>query len=208
MVMQIFFAGGVMFLCVLLCLWGLMLLDKEHGLRFSAHAIGMLCLGCFAAAILWYITTVEGKVWERFLWLLIHVCILCCSMTDHQTLQVYDIFQYAGIILSACLLLTKANDMWLGISLILFALMQYLVFMRWYGSADGMALLVTAMAEASLGYDINVYLTHMIIAYLLLSVVQGMRGNIGRKGRLSKPVAFLPYIMVGFWVILAAGKCG
>jgi len=204
--LQVILAGGTIVICVLLCLQMLMRLDKEHGLEFSACTIRMLCLGGVVTAIIWYYTTEGMEMTERTVWLLIHIIFLSCSVTDHQTYMVYDVFQYLGIGLSSYLLLRNPYKLCIGISLILFALMQYLVFMKMYGKADGMVLLTAAVAEASLGYDIRMYLLHMIIAYLLLSVVQGIKGNIGRKGRLAKPVAFLPYIMIGFWVILVSGK--
>lgn len=93
-------------------------------------------------------------------------------------------------------------DAAIGVSILLFALLQYVLFMRLYGRADGMAFLVSALAEASLGYDMQMYLLHMILSYLLLSLVQGLKRNIGGKGRLKKPVPFLPYITVGLWMVI------
>ncbi len=202
MVAQVLGAGGIMVLSVFLALRCLMILDKDHGLSFSAGTLRMLCLGSLIAAAIWYQSTVEMEMGARLAWLVIHIFFLCCGVTDHQTCQVYDIFQYPGILLSAYLLWNSPHHLWVGVSLILFALLQYFVFMRMYGKGDGMVLLTAAVAEASLGYDISVYLLHMIVAYLLLGLVQGIKGNIGRKGKLARPVAFVPYIVVGFWIIV------
>lgn len=43
----------------------------------------------------------------------------------------------------------------------------------------------------------------MVIAFLLLTVVQAFRRNIGRRGSLKRSVAFIPYITVSFWILIS-----
>lgn len=200
--MKVIGLAGIMVVCVLLCLNGLMRIDKDHGMVFSTRVIRLLCMGSLIAAQMWYLVS-AGKDWTgQSAWFLIHVYFLSCSVTDYLTCQVYDVFQYLGIGASGYLVLTASTNTIFGFSILLFALLQYLLFMKLYGKADGMAFLVAAMAEASLGYDINMYLLHMITAYLLLSLVQSLKGNIGGKGRLKVPVPFLPYITASFWGVV------
>ena len=202
MIVQIVAAGGTMVIGVLLFLSFFMFLDPDHGLFFGKRDIFMICLGSVVAAAVWAWTTAEMEPMMRVVWLLIHILFLSCSMTDHQTYQVYDISQYVGVCLTGYLVFQSAVFIWHGVSVLLFVLLQYFIFMRLYGKADGMIFLTAALAETSLGGDICTYLFHMILSYLLLSVVQGVRGNIRRKGKLARPVAFLPYITVSFWVVL------
>ncbi len=196
----------IIFICVYMSLRGLMIVDRQHGMEFSNKAVGVLFFGCLVSACIWCVTTENKDAMIRFSWLLIHIYFLCCSVTDHLTCQVYDIFQYLGIVAAGYLLLRTPENVAVGISVLLFALLQYFIFMKLYGAADGMAFLIAAGAEASLGYDINIYLLHMIAAYLLLSLRQAIRGNIGKKGKLKAAVPFLPDIMVSFWGILICGE--
>lgn len=90
---------------------------------------------------------------------------------------------------------------------LLFALLQKKLFFRMYGRADCHAFTVCAAAECGIGLGMKEYLVHMLLAFLLLGVVQGLQGNIGRKGNLKEDVAFLPYITISFWgLLLMAGK--
>lgn len=204
--MKVILVAAILVVCVSLCLNGLMKIDKNHGMVFSAGVIRRLCLGSLIAAQMWYLASSGKSGTVHWAWFLVHVYFISCSLTDYLTCQVYDVFQYLGIAASAYLALTASANAIVGFSILLFALLQYFLFMKMYGKADGMAFLVAAMAEASLGYDINMYLLHMISAYLLLCLVQGLMGNIGGKGRLKVPVPFLPYITAGFWGIIVWGE--
>jgi len=202
MIMLIIVATGLIIIGVQLCLRIFMFLDRENGLLFESRDMLILGLGSVMAAIVWGYTTADMKPEMCAVWLMIHILFLSCSVTDYQTYQVYDVFQYVGIGLTGYLVFSVTTYLWQGVSLVLFALLQKFVFMRLYGKADGMIFLTAAMAETSLGGDISVYLFHMIISYLLVSAVQGIKGNIRKNGRLAQPVAFFPYITFGFWIIL------
>jgi len=200
------YAGvAVCFVCA--CLRGLMKIDPQHGMHFTRKNYVVLCLASFIGVLVWL--PLAGAFTEnRLLWMVLHVYFLCCSCTDYLTCQVYDVFQYVGLAASSVLLFKGEADIWIGFSVLLFALLQYFLFMKLYGAADGMAFLVAALAEASLGCDMTGYLLHMILAYLMLSLCQITKGNIGRKGTLKTPVPFLPYIMVSFWILLRLHYAG
>lgn len=212
--------------CVSVCLHGLMKLDKAHGMQLSMSTLCQLWLGSLVFVFVCLPNSGEGDWRMQTAWFLLGVYFLSCCVTDHLTCQVYDVFQYMGVAAAGYLALTASGhpkvvvsghlafnatvdvagnggvDAAIGLSILLFALLQYVLFMRLYGKADGMAFLVSALAEASLGYDVQMYLLHMILSYLLLSLVQGLKRNIGGKGRLKKPVPFLPYITVTFWIVM------
>lgn len=204
--------GILIFSGVLLLLWGITRIDREHGMNLSP-AVGFgLSMGSIIAGWICAGITKESSFGIYLAWMIICIYFLSCAVTDFLTCQVYDVFQYIGIHAAAYLALSKTDQLTEGISfitvggsLILFSLLQYFLFMKLYGKADGMAFLIAAMAEGSLGYDIKVYLLHMIIGYLLLCLIQGLKGNIG-KGRLKTPVPFVPYIWGSFLVILVFGK--
>ena len=204
--MKLLIIACIVVICVCVCLLGLMRLDREQGMKFTADLFVAICAGGLISGWIWLRLTADEPWPIRLAWLILHIYFLCCSITDYQTCQVYDIFQYIGIGTSAYLLLTENADMKIGFSIILFGMLQYFLFMRLYGKADGMTFLVAALAEGVLGYHVTGYLFHMIMAYLMLSLIQAVKGNIGRRGRLKKAVPFLPYITVSFWVMLVYAK--
>ena len=90
----------------------------------------------------------------------------------------------------------------IGLELFLFILLQEVGFAKLYGRADCHAFVACAMLERALGMGMKEYLTHMLLAYIFLAIVQGAKRNIGRDGNLKKPIPFLPYITVSFWVLI------
>lgn len=93
------------------------------------------------------------------------------------------------------------------ISLFIFILLQELFFCRMYGRADCHGFAACALVGATWGMGLKEHLLHMLIAFGLLGVVQLMKGNVGRNGNLKKPVPFIPYLTVAFWVNLGAYLC-
>lgn len=89
------------------------------------------------------------------------------------------------------------------IPLVCFVVLQETFFVRMYGRADCHAFGICAVAECAFGMDIRCYFLHMTLAFSLLIVVQSLRRNIGSGGRLKQPVAFLPYITISFWTLIA-----
>lgn len=102
------------------------------------------------------------------------------------------------------LLITGENrmDMECVAGLGLFVLLQLKLFSKMYGRADCYAFCVCALAEAAAGLGIVEFLIHMLAAFCLLAVIQGIHRNIDRRGNLKQPVPFLPYITLAFWTLL------
>ena len=129
--------------------------------------------------------------------LFLGVYLLVCTVTDVLLCQVYDVMQYVGILGGIIWLLVQKPGASIGFSIIFFALIQYV---------DGMGYCICSLYLAGAGVDIEGYLYHMFICFCLLAVVQGVKGNISRKGNLKKTVALYPYISVGFlmmWIFLS-----
>ena len=203
---DVLIAAVMIGLCVYAILRSLMKLDKMHGMVFSRKEWCLLLAGSLVMAGIWGEMALKQSMSVKMAWLLIHIYFLSCSMVDSMTCHVYDIFQIPGITAAGYLVLKQQSNVLIGISILIFTILQSGIFMRLYGDADGMALMVAAMAEGALGYDINVYLLHMIMAYLLLAVVQIYKRNVGGRGRLKRPVPFLPYITVSFLAVLIFGE--
>lgn len=169
-------------------------LDREHGLRADRAAGGILLAGCCLGAA--HITSLCGSqqpmLWPGYLVLAIYLTV--CSITDFQTCKVYDILQVPAAVAGAILCLLQEPLPRGGSGLVLFALLQYLLFMRFYGEGDVMAFQICSLYLVGKGGDLQTLLLHMALAFTLLGAVQALGRNINQKGNLKVPVPFLPYI--------------
>lgn len=80
--------------------------------------------------------------------------------------------------------------------------LQFLIFSKMYGRADCHAFVCCAVALSSFGGGMREYLVHMLCSVILLGIVQAVRKNINRQGNLYEPVAFIPYITMGWSVVM------
>ncbi len=134
------------------------------------------------------------------IWLL-GVYLAVASATDVLIYQVYDILQYVGVLGGGIWIWYQKPVGSQVVSLLLFVAIQYLVFMRMYGKADGMGYCVCALYLTGKGYGLDGYLCQMLVGFFILTLVQLLRGNITRRGNLQQPVALFPYITMGFMLL-------
>ncbi len=144
----------------------------------------------------------EATPIEKVCWMAIVVYLIVCTVMDIVLCQVNDVLQYLGVLGGAVFLWNRETSAWAGISLILFVIIQYFGFRKLYGKADTMAFAICAMYLAGLGGDTEHCLWHMTISFILMAVVQAFAGNINKRGELCKPVPMLPYISVGFLLLM------
>ncbi len=170
------------------------ILDPEHGMRADRAAGGILLTGCclgagFTARLC---SPQQPAFWLGYLVLTAYLTV--CAITDFQTCKVYDILQVPAALAGAVLCLLQAPLPGGGRGLVLFALLQYLLFIRFYGEGDVMAFQICSLFLVGRGGDLQTLLLHMALAFALLGAVQAVRRNINHKGNLIVPVPFLPYI--------------
>lgn len=187
---------------------GLRLIGKmDQAIELSGRKILIIILAGISGngLLIWRIGLQE--LIPRMIMAVILGCLLLASVTDLAICQVHNFVWWIGGT-AACLLL------WVGLrrtpaavsnvlpELFMFCVIQIVLFGRLYGRADCYAFCVCAGAEAGLGLGFMGFLKHMILAFLLLTVVQAFRKNISRKGNLKKPVPFLSYITTAFCLLL------
>lgn len=127
---------------------------------------------------------------------------ILCSVMDTVLEMVFDFFHYIGL-LGGCLLLVSSHPVPGTImDLLLFVGIQWVWFRKMYGPADVAAFMVCAVYLAAEDRGMEGYLLHMAVTFLLLGVIQGCKGNVSNKGNLKRPVALLPYITIGFFIII------
>lgn len=134
------------------------------------------------------------------IWIL-GVYLVTASVTDTLIYQVYDVLQYMGVIGGGIWLWYQKPPATVGISVLLFALIQYGIFMRMYGKADGMGYCVCSLYLAGKGFGLEGFLYQMLAGFLVLTLVQLFRSNISKKGKLKQPIALYPYILGGFMIL-------
>ena len=127
------------------------------------------------------------------------VYLVVCTTMDLLLCQVNDFMQYLGLLGAVLWVCEKSPSPATGYSIVVFALLQYGIFMRMYGKADGMAFSICALYFAGMNGEIEVYLFHMLLCFLLLAVVQLCKRNVSLKGKLKRSVALYPYITAVFF---------
>lgn len=153
---------------------------------------------------------------EKLLWAVIGGSLLLACVTDSLICQVYNFTWWIFLAAALALLWCRRNALMesgficsgmLG-GMLLFVGLQLLLGGHIYGCADSYAFCACALAETALGISAAGFLTHMLLAYLLLFAVQLLRRNLNRKGNLREPVPFLPYITAAFWMTLILCSAG
>lgn len=188
-------------------------LDQEEPIvpeKTQWLGIAVLCLtaGCFMRALHLSQTDLEAALLDMILG-----CLLFASITDWYIGKAYHFIWWIGIaaaFLCFCLKIGQSGSYHTAaaaISLLIFAGLQQVVFAGLYGRADCHAFCVCAFAESSFGMGMTAFWVHMVLAFGLLIIVQGIRGNIGKSGCLKEPVPFLPYITVSFLLMLWQFSC-
>ena len=188
---------------------GLFIIRKRDGLLLlnSRGYVGILISAIILKIMISCLTIGEMKS-DRLLLSIIGGCLILACVTDWVLCQVYNFIWWIALTAAAVLLWQslylpgiKEKEEIL-IALLLFLVLQFTVFCRTYGKADGYAFCVCAVTEAARGMKLAGFLSHMLLAYALLFLVQTIRGNLNKRGNLKKPVPFLPYITITFWVII------
>lgn len=141
------------------------------------------------------------STWEALLLAVFAGCLLFACLTDIKECYVYQFVWWLAGAAGGILLLLHWRKASL-ISLLVYFLLQEFFFRRCYGRADCHAFAVSAVMLCALGGGMTAYWMHMLLAFACLGVVQMSSHNVTRKGQLKRAVPFLPYITLGFWVLL------
>lgn len=143
-------------------------------------------------------------IWYVMLLATLAGCLMAACIMDVESCMIYDYVWWLGLIAAVLLLcIGKCERI---MELLLFILLQELFFCKFYGRADCHAFVVCAITETAMGMGMKSYLIHMLLAFGLLALIQGMRRNINNKGNLKRPIPFLPYIAGSFWgLVYVAG---
>lgn len=115
--------------------------------------------------------------------------------------QITDMVHYPGLLGGILLLVNfrpKPEVCW---ELIIYVIIQYVIFRKMYGHADVIGFVLCALFFSATGRGIDVYVGHMSLAFGMLALVQAFRRNIAGDGNLKQPVALFPYIMCSFLLI-------
>ena len=172
---------------------------------------GVVWLTVSAAGLLQW-TCGREALFSRLLLSVVLGCLLFASITDLAMCQAYNFVWWISGMAASGLLWQRWKETGTITGLpefLMFCALQLLLCVKLYGRADGYAFCVCAGAQTGLGMGMEAYFMHMTVAFILLIIVQAFRRNIGPRGRLKRPVPFLPYVAAGFLVMLIFRKiCG
>ena len=174
--------------------------DPECQLRMDKRVYSYIIIYCITGGF-WIECFLKYRAWYgQMACGVLAAYLLVAAIQDMQCCEVYDILHILAV--PSGLLLLKETDGRQLLSLLMFIILQFVLFMRLYGEADGYAFLVCAIYESNGNGGFITYLLHMASAFMLLAVVQGIKHNIAGNGNLRKPVPFLPYIATTVWPFL------
>ena len=141
-------------------------------------------------------------------WMILISCFTFACISDLLTCTVVNFTWYIGGAAAVILFCTAGNfSLPLCGDILLFAGLQLLLFSRFYGLADCYAFIVCGITLASQGLRLKSFLVQMLLAFVMLAVVQGIRRNISDTGNLKTPVPFLPYITLALYGTLWYYNC-
>lgn len=163
-----------------------------------------LIISSFAFSLLTVMLPGMDIVSEMLSEILVGALLFAC-VTDVKSCEVYQFTWWIAGVADVLMWIYEGGPVISvsGLAFLCFLLLQECVFSRCYGRADCHAYVVCAAVGCVLGMDLPWYFLHMVIAFLLLTVVQAFRRNIGRRGSLKRSVAFIPYITVSFWILIS-----
>lgn len=173
------------------------------------------------AGVVWLTVLADGllqwaygreTLFSRLLLSVVLGCLLFAGITDLVMCQAYNFVWWISGVAAGGLLWQRWKETGTMTGLpgfLLFCALQLFLCVRLYGRADGYAFCVCAGAQTGLGMGMEAYFMHMTVAFILLIIIQTFRKNIGTRGRLKRPVPFLPYVTAGFLIVLIFHKiCG
>jgi hypothetical protein len=128
--------------------------------------------------------------------------LITAAIIDKEIQMVHDFLHIVAIVPGVILLCRQPFEKIGILELLLFVLLQILLFRRMYGTADCLVFSTCALYMTALGHGMLTYLMHMAATFSLLVIVQAYHHNINKKGNLNKPVALVPYIAATVLIFL------
>ncbi|MCR4617226.1 MAG: hypothetical protein K5669_03435 [Lachnospiraceae bacterium] len=142
---------------------------------------------------------------EILLIILFNALMLGAAITDLIYKEVYDLFWLfqIGIIMTSAFINKAEVDAGIVTSLLIYFIIQEFVMDKAYGKADCHAFCCSALFFSYFGLELETYVLHISIVFVLIVIKAVMDGNISATLNLKKPIPMIPYILVGSWAVFA-----
>ena len=127
--------------------------------------------------------------------------LLSAAYMDRRNCWVYNYVWWWCLPWAGILGLTAGGGFHGIVGVLVFVMLQQLLFSRMYGKADCHAFSVCALAECGNAVGMVGFLLQMFLSVVLLTIVQLFRGNVTPRGRLREPQPFIPYIITAFFSV-------
>ena len=127
--------------------------------------------------------------------------LLSAAYMDRRNCWVYNYVWWWCLPWAGILGMTAGGGFHGIVAVLVFVMLQQLLFSRMYGKADCHAFSVCALAECGNAVGMVGVLLQMFLSVVLLTIVQLFRGNVTPRGRLREPQPFIPYIITAFFSV-------
>lgn len=199
-------AAGIVISCSIptVCFKIIKVLDADSPPRLTKKAAISILAAAFSVSVCGLLILAKTDMQstdKTFMYILLQIfsgCLLFACATDLMIKKVYDFTWWAAA--PAVILMVHLSAAQPELSgLVAYIIIQEKLCGGLYGRADCHAFGVCAAAGSCLGFGTIDFCIHMILSFLMLSIVQRFKKNAAKDGRLKKPVAFMPYITAAFW---------
>lgn len=187
--------------------WKLQLLDPDPALQVAVIQCGvswqhwgtLIYLGIF-----WLLQGQQPEP-ETLLQAFEISALLLAAWLDHYVQNIPDMVYVPGFVSGTAWLIQQHPSVEVIVSLIVFVVMQAVIFRRLYGGSDCLAYSLCALYFAGAGGLLYDDLVFMLVTVGIETVVQIVHHNLDfRCGRLKKPVAVIPYMAVSMiWFLIS-----
>ncbi len=127
--------------------------------------------------------------------------IAMAAYSDYLFHEIYNFVYIPAIAGSIFRIVFMEISVIVVIELIIFCIVQFFLFSRFYGLSDCIAFSTCALYMTADNAGLKKYLYLMSITFILLAIVQLVKKNINRKGNLKRPVGLIPYIAVSMMIM-------
>lgn len=163
-------------------------IDASYLKELKKYSAGTAVTYIFFAALLLRRDSWILELLDSFYWGTMAFAAFC----DYNTKEVYD-FCYLPALLSGGIFLISGHPPGI-MDLVLFCLVQWIIFRKLYGEADCLAFCICAAYLTAYGGGLIDYILLMAIVFILLTIIQFLRRNIAGNGNLKEGVPLIPYI--------------
>ena len=173
--------------------------DTGEKVQFERKQILITILYLFIGALMGKENAFTAELVAGFFW----GSFAAAAYSDWQIKKAYDFMLWIAILSAMLTMITTGQFSEQRITeLVIFFLMQWCVFRHLYGGADCLSPSACAVYLAALGKGILPALWLLTAAWILFLIVQVVKKNIDKRGKLKNGKPFIPYMAMALLLFI------